>query len=520
MRTRTRRRSASAVALTVLATCLGGVAAAGPTVAPTMPVLEKYDVHDVAAGRAECGSGSHPETGLQGDVPADDRASGRSTEGYRCNMSQIGGFDGGGSGIVSASYGHCAYMGSVFPSALIGDSAGVRVVDVSHPAAPTLSANLTEPAMLAGTWESLKVHEGRKLLVGTGVPANFGAGLLSVYDITDCAHPRLLNPGPGSSLHMPLPITAHEGGFSPDGMTYWSTGNEGVVSAVDLSDPTNPRVVWQGWPGISAHGFGFSPDGNRMYLANNFGGLTILDTSAVQRRDPEPTVPQISQMSWTDGWATQHSIPVTYDGRPYLFTIDEGGSGGVKLIDIDDETSPEVVNSIKLEINLPDNIDSQVASAMGGSIFSYEAHYCSADRPANPTALACGWFGSGIRVFDVSDPFDVREIAYYNPPAFTGRADERPNSSHALLSIIGVPVLGLPAVAQSAAAGQFDPAEALSDRTGMVLGGDLSSDWCVSPPAWRGNELWVTCADNGFLTLQLDPAVYTPPADQQTTIGS
>jgi hypothetical protein len=165
----------------------------------------------------------------------------------------------------------------------------------------------------------------------------------------------------------------------------------------------------------------------------------------VQRRDAGAQVRQVASMSWTDGWATQHSIPVTYDGHPYLFTVDEGGSGGVKLIDIADEANPAIVNSIKLEINLPENIDSQVASGIGGSAFAYESHYSSADRPANPTALA---------------------------------------------SVIGVPILSAPAVLQAAIGGQFDLAEAESPRSGMVVTGDLSSDWCFSPPEWRGNDLW------------------------------
>ncbi len=515
-----RRRRSTVVAVAAALLIPVGHVAAAPAVDTAGVVQEVHDVGHVAAARADCGPGSRPETGLQGDVPAADRDSGRSRDGYQCNISRVGGFAGKGGGIVSASYDDCAYVGTTFPDSVVGDSKGVQVLDVSDPANPVPTVTLTEPAMMAGTWESLKVHPGRKLLVGTGVPALVGAGLLSVYDITDCAHPRLLNPGPGTSLQMPLPITAHEAGFSPDGKTYWSTGTEGVVSAVDLTDPSQPRVVWQSWIGISAHGFGISPDGNRMYVSNNFGGVTVLDTSAVQRRDPNPRVPQVSQLSWTDGWATQHSIPVTYDGHPYLFTVNEGGSGGVKLIDIEDDTKPGVVNSVKLEINLPENIDSQIGSGMGGSAFSYESHYCAADRPTNPTALACGWISSGIRVFDVSDPFDVREIAYYNPPAMTDRNLERVNSPHALASVLGVPLLSAPAAFQAAVGGQFDFGQAITSRAGMVVGGDLSTDWCLSPPEWRGNELWVTCSDNGFMALHLDESVYTPPANQRSTIGS
>lgn len=514
---RTRYRFMAAATAVLLLPAIVGIAE------PTTPgvVIEDRNLADTAVARAECAGDALPEPGLQGDVPAADRDSGRSTKGYRCNISRIGGYAGRGAGITSTSYDHCVYLGSFFPGNLLGPAQGVQVIDVADPANPVLTTHLTEPAMLAGTWESLKVNAERKLLVGTGVPALTGAGLISVYDVSDCAHPRLLNPGPGTDLRTPVPITAHEGGFSPDGRTYWASGVvPGIVSAVDLTDPADPRVIWQGMPGNSMHGMGISADGNRLYLANNLGGMSVLDTSAVQRRDPDPQVPVLSQLTWTDGWATQQSVPVTYNGKPYVFTADEAGSGGVKLIDISDDRNPRVVNSIKLEINLQRHRDSAMASSMGGSAFNYDSHYCSADRPVNPTALACGWVSSGIRVFDVRDPLHVREIAYYNPPARTGQNSELWNSPHALASVIGVPLLSAPSVMQAVEAGVFDPEQARSSRTGDVAFGDLSTDWCFSAPEWRGNQLWAACADNGLLTLALSPEVYTPPADQRSTVGS
>ncbi|WP_067862262.1 LVIVD repeat-containing protein [Nocardia shimofusensis] len=483
-------------------------------------VHEFFEVGRNSVPRADCGPGSMPEPGLQGDVTAADRDSGRSTLGYSCNISLVGQFPGRGAGITSTSFEHCAYLGSTFPSSLFGEGRGVQVLDVSDPAAPRPTANLTEPAMMAGTWESLKVNTERKLLVGTGVPALTGAGFLSVYDISDCAHPRLLNPGPGTNPLMPLPITTHEGGFSPDGRTYWASGiTPGFLSAVDLTDPAAPRVIWQGLTGIEAHGFGVSPDGTRLYLSA-LGGFTVLDVSAVQRREPNPAVHHIGRTFWTDGWATQHSIPVSYDGAPYLFTVDEGGSGGVKLIDISDDTAPKVAAKLKLEINLPHHIDSNIGSSMGGSAFAYESHYCAADRQQNPTALACGWISSGIRVFDVRDPLAMREIAYFNPPARTGRNLELWNSAHALASIIGVPLMSAPTALRAALEGEFDPMDALTPRTGRLAFGDLSTDWCLSPPEWRGDQLYVACSDNGFMVLRLENGVYTPPADQHSIVGS
>lgn len=516
MRTPHRRLLVAAAAVLLIPTTTG---LAQPD--STGVVLENRTIADTSVARASCAGDALPEPGLQGDVSAADRDSGRSTQGYRCNISRIGGYAGRGAGITSTQFDHCVYLGSFFPGNLLGPAQGVQVIDVADPANPVLTATLTEPAMLAGTWESLKVNAARRLLVGTGVPAFTGAGLISVYDISDCAHPRLLNPGPGTDLSLPVQITAHEGGFSPDGRTYWASGViPGIVSAVDLTDPADPRVIWQGMPGQSMHGMGLRADGNRLYLANNMGGLTILDTSAVQRRDPDPQVPIIAQLTWTDGWATQQNVPVTYNGVPYLFSADEAGSGGVKLIDISDDTHPRVVNTIKLEINLAQHRDSAMASSMGGSLFAYDAHYCSADRPVNPTALACGWISSGIRVFDVRDPFQAREIAYYNPPARTGQNSELWNSPHALASIIGIPLLSAPSVMQAVESGAFDPEQATSSRTGDVAFGDLSTDWCFSAPEWRGNQLWATCADNGLLTLELSPEVYTPPADQHSTVGS
>ncbi|WP_228566264.1 LVIVD repeat-containing protein [Nocardia sp. SYP-A9097] len=517
-----RSKPAGVFATTLICAAMLPVGAASADLADDLgnAVQQFFDVGRTSVPRAECGGDSLPESGMQGDVPAADRLSGRSTQGYRCNISFVGGYQGKGAGITSATYENCSYTGSLFPGDILGPAQGVQVLDVSDPANPVETANLTEPAMLAGTWESLKVNAERKLLVGTGVPIGIGAGFLSVYDISDCAHPRLLNPGAGTNLLMPLPITTHEGGFSPDGRTYWASGiAPGFVSAVDLTDPANPHVIWQGLTGIEAHGFGISPDGNRMYISA-LGGFTTLDISAIQRRDPNPQVNHIGRVFWTDGFATQHSIPVTYDGQPYLFTVDEGGAGGVKLIDISDDTHPRVAAKIKLAINLLENQDSAMASGMGGSVFSYDAHYCAADRPDNPTALACGWSEAGVRVFDVRDPFHAKEIAYFNPPARTGHNLELWNSPHALSSIIGVPGMEFPSAARAILEGKFDPAQALSARTGMVAFGDLSTDWCFSPPEWHGSQLWTSCNDNGFMVLQLADDVYTPPADQHSVVGS
>ncbi|MBJ8340231.1 hypothetical protein JGU71_15175 [Antrihabitans sp. YC3-6] len=497
------RRPIGILALTL------GVVLATPGTAVADPVGDFFAVHRTAVARADCGPGSAPEPGLQGEVPLADRDSGRSQTAYSCNMSLIGQYQGEGAGIVSPTYKNCSYTGSNWPTGFLSPHPGVQVIDAADPGNPRMTANLTEPAMDGGTWESLKVNEKRGLLAGTGTGILVGAGYFSVYDISqDCAHPRLLNPGTGSNLTMPIPITTHEGGFSPDGNTYWAAGTVGgLLHAIDIRDPSNPRVIWSGFTGLENHGFGVSPDGNRLYIST-LGGITVLDVSAVQRRDPYPNVPHISRRFWIDGQITQHTIPIEKDGRQLLLTVDEAGSGGVKILDATDEQNLQLVNTIKLEINLPPNADRWSQSAAGNSVFGYDAHYCSVDRPVDPTALACGWIQSGIRVFDIRDVNDVKEIAYYNPGGEAGKNGVLVNSLHATVgNLAAPPLIGTIAIARAIVEGQISAGEVLSPRSHLVIA-DMSADWCMSPPEFHGDQIWVSCMDNGFMALQLDNGVY------------
>jgi hypothetical protein len=314
-------------------------------------------------------------------------------------------------------------------------------------------------------------------------------------------------------LGMRVAMITHEGNFSPDGNTYWASGQI-WASAVDISDPTNPHVIWSAPAGIGSHGMEFTPDGDTMFMST-MPGLNILDTTAVQdRAQPGFTMHQLLPLRgdkhWADGAIGQHSIYVTYGGVPYLYTIDELGSGGVKLFDASDLSALKLRNDIKLDINLPENLDSWAISAASSGFFGYDPHYCTVDHPTDPQALACGWGQSGIRVFDIRNPDDIREIAYFNPPAQRGKNDELTNSAHVRFfgAAVVPPLSGTLAIARAILNGQIignDIAE-----QGRLIGLDLSADWCMSPPQFRGNILYVTCSDNGFMALRLDPAVYPP----------
>lgn len=467
---------------------------------------------------ASCGPGSSPETGLQGQVPLEDRQGGRNLDGYSCNLRLVGQYQGQGAAVVSPSTRNCAYMSTGFFGQLLNPSPGTQVVDVSDPANPALVTNLISPAMLQGTWESLKVHEGRQLLGGVAVGAETSIGFFDLYDISgECTQPVHTNSLGGTPLELPNNVLGHEGNWSPDGMTYWSTGNAtGSITAIDVSDPASPSILFTGLSGFPAnHGVELNETGDRLYLTTCFpGGIVILDTSSIQNREPVPMLTQIAQLSWNPRSCGQHALPVSYNGIPYLIAPDEFAAEGIRFINISDETAPQVVNHLQLEIQLPENIDTRITDTAGNGLFGYEAHYCDVDRRDNPTTMACGYFQSGIRVFDIRNPLAPREIAYFNPPAQTGNGANLQGSLHAWGGGSG------PVISDQNASGSDDLVlgpywfEYLNGFPDLLTSGteaphgNLSADWCSSPPRFVGNRLWVTCMDNGFMVLEFTNGVY------------
>lgn len=356
-----------------------------------------------------CDAGSRPETGVQGDIPATDVASGRVKQGYNCNarlVSRIGG--GGGFRVeryVDRAGHECAYFdsGTLFPGTIHPEGAGVWVLDMANPATPRLTATLSSPAMLS-PHESLRLNQKRGLLVAAlGNPAT-NAGVVDVYSVADdCRTPQLLS-------STPLGILGHESAFAPDGRTFYIMSTQPTVAAVDLTDPTSPQLLWLGTSWRS-HGASISDDGNRLYMADlGYGdtsaGLTILDVSQVQSRVPDPQVTQVGHLTWPEVSIPQNASPFHSRGHQYVLQTDEfgGGSapvGAARIINVDDPGQPRVVSHLRLAVhNLNDS--------------GKTAHYCTVPSRVDPYIVACGMLFSGLRVFDIRDVSKPREIAYTN----------------------------------------------------------------------------------------------------------
>ena len=388
---------------------------------------------------AHCRPTDKPETGLQGQVPLADRASGRAAEGYSCNLTMVGGYKDFAFTSLD-SYGDCAYFGDAFTSG------GVVVLDVRNPAKPVRTAYLTTPAM-QNPWESLRVNAARGLLVADH---NYSPAL-DVYDVkTDCRHPRLL-----ASINVPGGAMGHEGWFSPDGRTWWMTNGTvpGLMAAIDLTDPRKPTVLGLWNKVVAPHGGSTTADGTRTYVCqqSNYSpqdtapdAVVVLDTSQVQARAKDPQTPFVAVLPFADTTWCQATYHVTYKGRPYLLQYGERTPldhtrcadartvqyAYPRIIDISDEREPKVVSSLLLEVDDPVNCAATAADVnvlnagrdaadrdarrSTAQSFHYDVHHCSPDRLTDPTLLACSYFDGGLRVFDIANPAAPRELATYN----------------------------------------------------------------------------------------------------------
>jgi hypothetical protein len=259
------------------------------------------------------------------------------------------------------------------------------------------------------------------LVADMGYPT-WQPGFLDVFDVKqDCRHPAL-------ESSTPVGILGHEGGFSPDGKTFYVASLYAhTLTAVDLSNPKVPVIVWE-TANYQPHGVSVSNDGKRLYIAesafqdgNDFTGLTILDVSEVQKRVPNPNVKIVSRLTWPQLSTPQNATPFTQNGHKYLLETDEFGSGAhigaARIIDIQNEKKPFVVSNMRLAVNkggaTADPGDDQPFQG-------YQGHYCTLPSRVDPYIIACSFIMSGLRVFDIHDPAHPKEIAYFNKPLMPG----------------------------------------------------------------------------------------------------
>jgi hypothetical protein len=182
------------------------------------------------------------------------------------------------------------------------------------------------------------------------------------------------------------------------------------------ADQTHPQdASHEAWP---------SPDDNTLYVGGQTPGFeifSILDIRDWLQGKGNPRV--ISQNS-----GRGHSVRLAnIGGVPYVLHSEESVFGGAYgclpqetapfagpaqpyLTDITDPAHPKTVVEFGLQINDPKNCPEQLQAKENDSV-----HYHDVDDPTDTTFVMASMWNAGLRVFDVRNPKQPAEVAYFNP---------------------------------------------------------------------------------------------------------
>jgi len=209
-----------------------------------------------------------------------------------------------------------------------------------------------------------------------------------------------------------------------------------ILAIIDMSNPRKPEVVGRCWlPGMWRGG-GETPSwaANRRYALHHAlvggdlafgawrdGGLTVVDLA-------DRTKPRIIAHRNTDppfGGGTHSPLPLP--DRNLLVVADEPASNncadGLRYIWVYDIRAPHNPVSIAT-MPMPAEAD---YCAKGGF---FGAHNMHENRPGSfqsSELIFATFYNAGVRVFDIANQFQPREVGYYVPPNPTKMMDPRPN---------------------------------------------------------------------------------------------
>ena len=330
-----------------------------------------------------------------------------------------------------------------------------------YPATNTPKIQVADGLMIGATGGGVSFLHGCK-------PGDKSLGSLQIFDIkTDPVHPKLLGKWEtGVENGMGVHRFFYNGGryvhLSADCPGY--TGN--IYRILDIIDPTHPVEVgrwwvpcqftdglkegeypvdgpqhWEfmDWPQL--HGPPFVV-GNLAYLSYYCEGLIILDISDITRPKKIGQLQLKGPFSGKFAGARTHTC-LPLPGRSFLVATNEGERfpfynkeilttgprkgaqpmNNLHMIDISDPTDPQLVAEFpypEVPENYPwPNFNPAGMDGAQGPFGPHNIHEPMSNKPwldQNPNRVYCCYFHAGMRVYDVSDPYYIKELAYFIPP--------------------------------------------------------------------------------------------------------
>lgn len=249
---------------------------------------------------------------------------------------------------------------------------GLSVFDVSTPGDVRFRRTVTMPgdSYWNGVWA-----KGDALYV-----ASASRGVL-VFDIRDPANPAFLRNVPGA------PIDVHTVFVEGDRLYAMSPSPNSETLIFDITQPTQPVLLNRfSVPNGQTTGYphdAFAYEG-RLYINHWNLGYVIMDVT-----DPTKEK-QLGRYQYAN--QTSHANAVgTIGGRTIAFEGGENFGAHLRVLDVTEPEAPVKIGELQLREQT--SIHNMVLVG---------------------TRLYTAWYHEGVRVFDVSDPSQPKQIAYFN----------------------------------------------------------------------------------------------------------
>lgn len=353
-------------------------------------------------------------------------------------------------------------------------NAGVMIVDVSNPAAPSVVGQIGPPneGLPSVTSRELRVWPQQKVLLVMNFQCSAllhvcasqadvtGSEISNIdfYDISDPTNPKLVSTYKPSRTPHEMFLWVDPARPDSRALLYVSTPTSSTNPAVpnlivtDISDWRDGRfpelAKWNGNPFFPAdelnnddvrlHSMDVSVDGTRVYVAYLGGGLLTLDSSELAAGTGTDlklvSTPQASPRWDNQTVHTAEKVP----GRSLLLTTDELYGdiltpieinkfgcpwGWVHLVDISNPAQPKLVGQYQTYENTQQFC--QTAAQPGSpndELTSYTAH--------NPTVLGplafVTWHSDGLQAIDIRNPLAPQQAGFFSPTPETAVGTEDP----------------------------------------------------------------------------------------------
>ena len=361
-----------------------------------------------------------------------------------------------------AVHGDYAYVGSRTDG--LHPNAGVLVVDVSDPSAPTVVHEIGKPneSNIGETSRELRVLPEQELLVVMNLGSNcsFIIHACSPTQLTVDDNYRFYDIS-GDKAAAPELVSEYVPSVNPHEFFLWDDpknkgrtlmfqstpgGGQTHLLVTDVSKARSgkfPEIF--SWATVipdpetdnRLHSLTVTPDGKRAHLAYLGGGLLELDISDIAAGAKKPEAKLVTDITKRAAWGDPgaHSAVKLFN-QDYVLASDEVYGqipgllpdhgcpwGWVRIIDIRDHADPKIATEFKLPENTQESCDDPTFNTPErNALSSYSAH-----NPTLTQNLALiTWHSAGLQAIDLSKPTSPKLAAQYRPEPLPAVTQEDP----------------------------------------------------------------------------------------------